>query len=102
MKLTYKNYEIVPCGQVAPGRYDLAEKRILTAKEGKKSRKGVAIGDTYEKTIDIAYGLTVESAVGHIMSLELAKTENILELTQFLRGYKAESENLLKNLKILQ
>jgi hypothetical protein len=102
MKITYKNYQIIPTGQLAPGRYDLYETKTVTVKEGRRAKKGFAVGESYEVTDDIGYGMTLENAIESIIHLEVDKGNGVTELDAFLIVYKEAVRRLKNDIKTIK
>jgi hypothetical protein len=97
MNVTYKNFTMYPV-PYALDRFDVFQTIKRTATQDLKS--GVKEGEMYETEEDVAFGLTLESAIQKIILLTLAEKEGTTDLKGYLKAYKEERIELEKLLKL--
>jgi hypothetical protein len=102
MKIQYLNYSLVPAVG-CEDRFDIYSTTKVTVKSdkmmGKKRKDGLKIGDSYEKTEAIDFGMRLENAIHKIILYSLAANQDTTDLKGFLTAYQKQVEivnNLLK------
>lgn len=96
MNVTYKNFTMYPV-PYAQDRFDVFQTVKRKATQDLKS--GVKKGQMYESEEDVAFGLTLESAMQKIMLLTMAEKEGTTDLKGYLKLYRDERIALEKLLK---
>lgn len=93
MKINYKEYTLDQ-DTIAVERFNLS--RIIKAKATQDLVSGVKEGEWYDKYEELGWGYTLENGIQKIISFELIKKDDTVDLKAFLRAYKSIKEDITK------
>ena len=88
MKIQFKNYTLEPDGR----NFNLYKTVSATATKETKER---SIGETYNRDVEMGYGMRFETCVQSIITDMMADRNEVVTLRQYIDEYKALKNEIL-------
>lgn len=88
MKIQFKNYTLEPDGR----NFNLHKTVMATATKETKER---SVGETYERDVEMGYGMRFETCIQTIITDMMADRDTVFTLRQYIDEYKALKDEIL-------